>query len=1135
MPTPPSDRKRPESSAPDAPWNAPSSHDQRLLLIVLTVGVIVLLLVATAAFLWRDRNLTLQATSEHTARQALRLSQDLEQTLKVARTSISQFDERLQWASSSPFESRSITEAEANAELLAALPLPFELHVLASQGYTQALVGLLNPAKRGRLDLHQSEKPLPQGVWSLGNIERLAQLQTIPLTWPAQPNLQRVTGYGVDLSFASLQNWLDRDRKMAEDRVSLFWMNDDGSATLLARSPNVPDQLGQRVTADWVAAAMQQPHGVLDLVSQIDQQNRRVAYHRLAGAASSLVIVYGADTNAALSAWRAQLPYLIGLVLFLALAMGFGGWRLNRALKALTLSERRFQLVLESGQVWDWDILSNKIRYTPHFLARQGYPPEPDKSKIDALFDRIEPEDSLRLKTALDHHLATGERYAETFRTRDSQGSIHWFETQGQAFWDSDGQARYMAGTTFDITSRQLLEDTQRQILKRLDTVANASPVLYWTSNLSGEVDWVNHRWLEFTGRDEDDELGHGWLAGIHPDDLERTREAMATTLLHQRPFAMEFRLRFRDGSYRWVMEQCRPLLDADQMPIGFIGSCLDLTALKQAEADAQQRGSMLESMFDVLQDMLFVLDLEGRFISFHSAADDNLYVPPEVFLGRTAAEVLPPDVATLLNLELSLAATGQIREFEYVLELSLGPRQFSARLARLPDSDHCMLVVRDITERESLRSQRERLQQFMALQARLATRFINLPVAELDHNIGMALGEIGAFVQADRAYIFAYDMQACTATNTHEWCGEGIDPAIEQLQGLGIDMFPNWVDAHMRQENFEVDDVQSLPAGPLRDILEPQGIRSLIALPMNANDKLLGFVGFDSVHTTHVYTPDEVALLKLFSEMLVNVLGRQQSEARLHQLTAELETRVEERTRQLDTSVKHLSQANRELESFAYSVSHDLKSPVRSVEGFTALLLEDHSATLSDEVRDYLHRIQRSAHHMARLINDLLAYARIEQMDTLIAAVPLAATINDVLEALRNDIESNQGSVTCRVPDDLAVRAHPQGLAMVLRNLIDNALKFKRPGVPPDITIEASRQDDKIHLSVKDCGQGFDMKYHDRIFAIFQRLHRPDEVSGTGIGLAMVHKAVERMDGRIWAESTPGQGAVFHIELPRA
>lgn len=1135
MPSAHNDRMATSPIAPDATGSAPSTHDHRRLLTVLTLGAVVILWAGTAAFLWRDRQLTLQATGEHTARQALRLSQDLEQTLKVARTVINQFDERLQIASSSPFQPSPVAGAEANAELLAALPLPFELHALTENGHAQALVGLDQPAKRQHANHHHSDKPLAPGVWSLGDVASLTQHHTLPLSWPATTNLHLVKGYGVDLSFAALQSWLDRDRKQANDRVSLFWLNPDGSATLLARSPNEPERPGQRVTADWVAAANANPHGVIDLVSQIDQQHRRVAFHRLSGPANTLAVVYGSDIRSALGAWWSQLPYLVGLTLFLSVAMGYGGWRLNRALRALTLSEQRFQLVLDSGHVWDWDIPSGTMRYTPHFLARHGYRHDPNTNRIEALFQHIVPEDGQRLKAAIDHHLVTGDPYDEIFRIVDAQGNTRWFHTQGQAFWDRDGQARYMAGTTFDITDRQMLEDTQRQILKRLDTVANASPVLYWTSNLAGEVDWVNHRWQAFTGRDLEEERGHGWLQGIHPDDRVRRQEAMASTLLHQRPFSMEYRLRHHDGSHRWVLEQCRPLLDADQVPIGFIGSCLDLTDLKRAEADAQQRGAMLESMFEVLQDMLFVLDGEGRITAYHGAADDKLYVPPEVFLGKTMHDVLPVDLATLIHAELAQAATGQLREFEYALDLPDGPHRFNARLARLPETDQYMLVARDITERETLRQQRERLQQFMALQARLATRFINLPVAELDESIGRALGEIGSFVQADRAYIFSYDLLAHTATNTHEWCGEGIEPAIDQLQDLSMDLVPNWVEAHLQQQNFEVPHVQALPPGPLREILEPQGIQSLIALPMNANDQLLGFVGFDSVHTTHTYTPEEVALLKLFAEMLVNVLGRQQTEDRLHQLTNELEMRVAERTRQLDGSVKRLRQANRELESFAYSVSHDLKSPVRSVEGFTALLLEDHGANLGEEVRDYLLRIQRAAHHMARLINDLLAYARIEQMDSLLDALPLAQTVREVVEGLRHDIETSGGSVEVSVAEGLAVRAHPQGLAMVLRNLIDNALKFTRAGVPPEIHIAAKITDDKIQLSVQDHGQGFDMRYHDRIFAIFQRLHRPDEVSGTGIGLAMVHKAVERMDGRIWAESTPGQGSVFHIELPRA
>ncbi|WP_197508901.1 PAS domain-containing protein [Hydrogenophaga crassostreae] len=1093
------------------------------------------MIASTTAFLWRDRQQALQDSGEHATRQAERLSQDIEQTLKVVRTAIAQFDEQLQNASTSPFQALPFFPAETNATLLASLPLPFELHALAAEGVNLPLVGLENAGTRGRRTHVHANGPPPPGTWTLGDVGDLAAQQIIPLTWAAKPNLHQVTGYGIDLSFAAVQAWLERDRKVASDRVSLFWLNGDGSATLLARSPMAPKQLGQRVTADWVAMAMQQPSGVLDLVSQLDQRPRRVAYSRLQGAAGSLVVVYGADTQATLAKWHAQLPYFVLFALFLASAIAYGAWRLDATLRALTQSKRHFQLMLDSGNVWDWDIAKKALRYSPLYISGLGYGSVPPERMASTLFQAVHPDDIGRLKAALMAHLNERTPYALTFRIRDGHGQYRWFETKGQAFWDHNGLPQYMAGTTFEVSERIALEETQRQTLQRLDMVANASPVLFWTSDLDGKVNWVNRRWLAFTGRTIDEELGHGWLDNIHPDDLHRRNAFFESVKVSQEALSTEYRLRDKDGVFRWVVVQCLPFRDADQNVTGFIGSCVDVSELKEAEHAARQRGAMLEAVFNVLQDMLFVVDQDGRFIHFQGASNESLYLPPEAFLGKLVREVMPATIAQVLHEQLKLAERGQLQEFDYVLQLPDGEGHFDARMARLPDSDHYMVVARNITEREQLRHQRERLRQFMTLQARLATRFINLPVVDLDRNIGLALGEIGAFVQADRAYIFAYDMKAHTATNTHEWCGEGIEPAIDQLKDLSLDLFPNWVDAHLRQENFEVDDVPGLPDGPLRDILEPQGIHSLIALPMSSSTELLGFVGFDAVHTTHVYTPEEVALLKLFAEMLVNVLGRQQSEARLHQLTTELESRVVERTQQLDTSVKRLSQANRELESFAYSVSHDLKSPVRSVEGFAALLLEDHGKQLDDEVRDYLQRIQRSAHHMARLINDLLAYARIEQMDTQLAAVPLAPTISEVLDALRNDIEASGGKVEVHIPESLAVKAHPQGLSMVLRNLIDNALKFARPGVPPEVAIEASALGGKVHLSVRDRGQGFDMKYHDRIFAIFQRLHRPDEVSGTGIGLAMVHKAVERMNGRIWAESTPGEGAEFHIELPSA
>jgi len=606
--------------------------------------------------------------------------------------------------------------------------------------------------------------------------------------------------------------------------------------------------------------------------------------------------------------------------------------------------------------------------------------------------------------------------------------------------------------------------------------------------------------------------------------------------MANRQPFSLEYRLHHQDGDFRWVMEQCLPRLDADLQPVGFIGSCVDISELKRAEEAGRMRGAMLESMFEVLQDRLFVIDNSNRFVRYHGLEDEGLYVPSDMFLGKTVAEVVPSDVAALIEREMQKARLGQLCDFEYALDLpSLGPRNFNGRMAHIPDSDHCMLITRDITEREELRSQQDRLHQLMQLQAKLASSFINLPIEDIDAGINQALADIGALVSADRVYIFIYRPGTFVACNTHEWCAQGIEPVIDQLQSVSMDLMPDWIDAHEQRKAFWIDDVKELPAGSVRELLEPQGIRSLITLPMISPNGRVGFVGFDSVRSTNNFNHDEIRLLHLFAQMLLNVTERRTAEAKLRDLNTQLEQRVAERTQQLDISVKRLSQANRELESFAYSVSHDLKSPLRSVEGFASLLLQEHSEALNEEARHYLNRIQRATMHMARLISDLLAYCHIEELGKGLVRMRLTNEVREVLEGMRNELEAQQARVRVNIAPDLAAIAHPQGLAMVLRNLIDNAMKFSRPGHTPEIEIEARMLGPLVRLSVRDRGMGFDMKHHDRIFAIFQRLHRPDQIAGTGIGLAMVHKAVERMEGRIWAESAPGEGATFNIELPRA
>jgi PAS domain S-box-containing protein len=1106
----------------------------RRLLALGTASCILLLLGSTAAFLWYDRERILTEAGLLATQRTERLAEDLQQALNVAKTVIRSVDEQIDSASSQPFQALPAQAASVQGEWLAALPLPFDLYAVGPLGREIPLVGVRGRSTLHPADQHPALNNLPADHWGIGDTEGTPGQRVIPLRWRAVPNLQGVESYGVDLNFEAMQRWLDRERRDPDDRASLFRLNPDGSASLLARSPLVDSQLGSRVTADWVAPAQRLATGTVDLYSQVDGEHRRVAFRRLGAPADELVIVYGVATSGALANWQAQLPFLLSLALLLAAGMGAGGWRLDRSLRELTDSERKFQLALQSGNVWDWDIGAGAVRYAPNFLHGLGQALVSPESAAETLHRIIVPEDATRLRAALRDHLKHRKPYTVTFRVHDSEGRLRWFETQGQAFWNSQGIATYMAGTTFEITQRQQLEESQRQTLQRLDTVANASPVLFWTADLQGQRDWVNQRWLAFTGRSLEQELGGGWMAGIHPDDLERRRTATPPDPQKKASCAMEYRLRQHDGSYRWVVDQCLPRFDADHQPIGYIGSCVDVTEHKLAEAEARQRGAMLERVFDVLQDMLFVVDADGRFLHYQGTPGAQLYAPTEFFLGRTFDEVVPEDVAGLLKRELAKAANGQLRDFDYHLELADGHHHFNARLARLPDSDQYMLVTRDITEGEALKQQRTRLQQLLLLQLRLATQFINQPLDRIDAEIDRALGEIGEFVGADRVYIFEYAIERGIAINTHEWHAPGTASVKSDVQAVPIDEMLEW-DAHRVGEAHVVADTRLLEPGPTRTMLESQGVQSMLTLPMTRDGITLGFVGFDSVRDRHVYDEEEVNLLNVFAQMLVNLHGRQGAEAHVRALTIGLEQRVQERTHQLASSVKQLSLANRELESFTYSVSHDLKSPLRSMEGFSSLLIEDHGAQLNGEARDYLQRIQAATRHMARLINDLLAYARIEEFQHGLMQLALEPLVLDVLEGMRNEVDSLGSLIKIDIAPGMSTLAHPQGLAMVLRNLFDNAFKFVQPGRPPDITVRAVTLGPLVRLSVADRGQGFDMKYHDRIFAIFQRLHRGETTPGTGIGLAIVQKAVERMNGRIWAESVPGQGATFHIELPLA
>lgn len=324
------------------------------------------------------------------------------------------------------------------------------------------------------------------------------------------------------------------------------------------------------------------------------------------------------------------------------------------------------------------------------------------------------------------------------------------------------------------------------------------------------------------------------------------------------------------------------------------------------------------------------------------------------------------------------------------------------------------------------------------------------------------------------------------------------------------------FADTALEHDVHIVENIRSIKQTPLIQQLRNEGIQAFITIAMRMDNDLLGMVNLGT-EDPGCFTEQEQRIAQEVTDQLTIALRQAQLLEQVQQHTERLEQRVEERTK--------------ELESFTYSVSHDLRTPLRAVDGFSRMLLNSHSDQLDDEGQRLLGVIVESAQRMGQLIDDLLALSRLGSREMRSGPIDMNALVDDVIDELVHAHPERDIVFTCdSLPDTCGDRSM---VRQAFTNLLSNAVKFTQGESPTRIRITTDADAEEPTYIIEDNGAGFDMAYADKLFGVFQRLHDDTTFEGTGVGLAIVERVVHRHGGQVWAEGSVGEGATFFVTLP--
>ncbi|MEI6139127.1 MAG: ATP-binding protein [Mariniphaga sp.] len=693
------------------------------------------------------------------------------------------------------------------------------------------------------------------------------------------------------------------------------------------------------------------------------------------------------------------------------------------------------------------------------------------------------------------------------------------------------------------IEERNQAEESLKQASTRLSLATRAGGVGVWDYDLVNDVLLWDDQMFELYGVDTKNFIGayQTWRDGLHPDDLAKGDEEIRMAISGEKEFNTEFRVVRPDGSIHNIRAIATVQRNDAGKPLRMIGTNWDITELKKKEEESTRQSGLITSLLDSIPDFIFFKDIDGVYLGCNPSFAEFVGKPRGEIVGRTDFDLFGKEIGDFFRYhDNEMLKYKQPKHNEEWITYPDGRRILIDTL-KTPylGADGSLIgilgVSRDITLRKEAEEALLKHATLQKILMDMASTYINVPIDQVNDTINESLKTLGTFVAADRSYIFTYDPIKKTTSIEYEWCNADIASQIDELQDISFDMFPDWVTTHQKGDILYIADVPALPEGNLKKILQPQGIKSLITIPMMSGGKCIGFIGFDSVKNFYQYTDDSITLLQLFSHMLVNVKNRVKAENELIGTNLYLESA----TIKANEMAVRAETANKAKSVFLANMSHEIRTPLNAIIGFSQLMNRD--KTMADTQREYTTSIIRAGEHLLALINDILELSKVEAGRVALnpTNIDLHSFMNDIQLIFKERVQTKHLWLLFETVGEIPhyVIVDENKLRQVFINLIGNAIKFTDKGGIAVRTRYDKNNDrtGRLVVEIEDSGDGIPENEIANLFKHFvQTSSGIKKGSGTGLGLALSRELAIIMGGDITVSSKVGTGSVFtfYVEI---